>query len=393
MEDTRLLDAMHYSNLGISQIPLIPFDKRPPRGFRWAKYRKQPPDQNLIRDWFDRTDFNIGIVCGPASGGLTVRDFDVPAAYERWTAENPALSASLPTVRTKRCVHVYFRSRYDGIAPLADGELRGDGAIVVAPGSIHHTGFRYRWILPIVSVEQVPEVDPAIFLPAAHDDRAKEYSNNGHVCHSSVEAAIRLTLPETYGEREQKLWQLARRLKRFGQIDAKIRLEIIRDWHRRALPKIRTKPFRDTQVAFERAWQRATVPLGSPQLKQALAVASDARLPLCCEQYAGTHFERLVRLILALHQIHGGGQFYLGCRTAATCIDLSFAQCARMLRILNDDGIIEVANYDVQIGVRAREYRYVGHRLEVAVPNSGTDFVQLLAKKMKAKVTAMLAGA
>jgi hypothetical protein len=134
MNSTVLDDALRYLDLGISVLPLAQQSKRPPKRFRWKKYQNVRATEDQARTWFDRSDYNVGIICGSVSGGVTVRDFDDADVYDRWATRNPKLATTLPTVRTGRCRHVYFRSEFSGIRNVEGGELRGETAYVVAPG-------------------------------------------------------------------------------------------------------------------------------------------------------------------------------------------------------------------------------------------------------------------
>src|SRR5579871_5392717 len=111
---------MQYIDQGISVIPLQPRSKKP--ALAWKKYQQRLPTKDEVRDWFDMTDFGMAVVLGRVSRGLTVRDFDAPMSYERWAFDNKGLADELPTVKTRRGAHVYFRSEVDGVKKLADGE-------------------------------------------------------------------------------------------------------------------------------------------------------------------------------------------------------------------------------------------------------------------------------
>jgi hypothetical protein len=92
------------------------------------------------------------------SGYLVCRDFDTAEAYLTWASEHRDLAKSLPTVRTGRGYHVYFRSREcTKIKNLGDGELRGNGYCLLPP-SRHPSGGTYEWVVPLNGT--VPEVNP-----------------------------------------------------------------------------------------------------------------------------------------------------------------------------------------------------------------------------------------
>lgn len=145
MEDTdaTFRQAMDYVRRGWSIIPIKGGTKKPALR-TWKRYQKNPPTEATVRRWFPKGTTNgIGILCGPASGGLVVRDFDEAGAYDAWATEHPELAATLPTSRTGRGHHVCFRAKVDKIEKYNDGELRGNG-YCLAPPSIHPNGSQYR---------------------------------------------------------------------------------------------------------------------------------------------------------------------------------------------------------------------------------------------------------
>jgi hypothetical protein len=144
-----LLDAaLAYTRRGLS---IIPTRAKKPR-FRWKQYQRERAHADLMRDWFGSGRFDdihgIAVVCGPVSGGLSIRDFDDAETYHRWAGAHPDLAATLPTVRTARGYHVYCRADLSRIIRLGDGELRGAGYCVLPP-SRHPSGITYRWTVPL----------------------------------------------------------------------------------------------------------------------------------------------------------------------------------------------------------------------------------------------------
>ena len=171
-----LPEAMRLHGLGLSLIPLRSASKN--AAIRWKHNQRERADERAIRDWFRDTDneqLGIGIVLGPVSGNVMVRDFDRLDAYQHWARLNCRLAKSLPTVETARGRHVYFRCNELPIAAgvgfcrhLADGELRGERHYVVAPPSLHpRTKQPYRWSIapndsiPVAKLEQFGIRTPA----------------------------------------------------------------------------------------------------------------------------------------------------------------------------------------------------------------------------------------
>lgn len=136
----------YVDELGLSVIPIINGEKRP--AIPWTRYQQHKPDSGELVEWFHQTNFQIGIVCGAASGGLTVLDFETPRAYQEWAGRHPRLARETRTVETGKGMHVYFLLPPDevkGNQKLIPNliETRGEGGQVLAPPSLHPSGRRY----------------------------------------------------------------------------------------------------------------------------------------------------------------------------------------------------------------------------------------------------------
>jgi hypothetical protein len=153
---------------GFSVFPIAAGQKDPPL-VRWAEYQHRRPTPVQIEEWLARwPQCNAGIATGPVSR-LVVIDVDPRHGGHRTMQAYPPLAA---TVRTgSGGSHIYLRvpdaipSR-NGWLPGVD--LKGVGGYVVAPGSVHPSGGRYRWVGP--TIKAVPEWLRAI-LPAPASDR------------------------------------------------------------------------------------------------------------------------------------------------------------------------------------------------------------------------------
>lgn len=142
-----------YARLGLETLPLRPREKRPlyagwqtPSPNAWAR---APPDAN------------VGIICGEASGGLVVLDFDTPNGLEEAMGMRPAsLAAHTLVTRTSRGWHVYARDgRERTRSPWKGLDVRGQGSMVVAPPSVHPSGVEYAFLdarAPIAPLSALP---------------------------------------------------------------------------------------------------------------------------------------------------------------------------------------------------------------------------------------------
>jgi len=130
-----------YARLGLATIPLLPRSKRPLRA-GW----KQAPSQAWLGAPLDA---NVGIVCGSISGGLVVLDFDEQDGPRETLCMTPReLAVHTIVVATHRGYHVYARHVGFGasVRPRAGLDVQGEGALVVAPPSIHPSGGSYGFV-------------------------------------------------------------------------------------------------------------------------------------------------------------------------------------------------------------------------------------------------------
>lgn len=129
-----------YARLGFATIPLRPRDKRPLRkGWREA----HPEHWEHVP-----ADANIGILTGAPSAGLVVLDFDTgdgPRVELGMSVEQLAVLTIV--VETCRGWHVYAREPGRATSTPREGlDVRGEGGMVVAPPSVHPSGFVYRLV-------------------------------------------------------------------------------------------------------------------------------------------------------------------------------------------------------------------------------------------------------
>jgi hypothetical protein len=150
------VDYRSLHQAGLSVLPLPPKQKAPPpQG--WERYCVDRADDDQVDAWFANTFKNVGVACGPASGGaadgLVVLVFNDDDLYGAFTGgEVPGTWVA----RSVRGPHVYVRingdlpettywtSRRSGSLRVL--ELRGSGAYVVAPDSQHPDGPLYEWL-------------------------------------------------------------------------------------------------------------------------------------------------------------------------------------------------------------------------------------------------------
>jgi hypothetical protein len=393
--------ALSYRDRRLCVIPIAAGTKNPPPGVRWKQYQTARPTESTLRRWFGNGKAHgIAIVLGEVSGGLVCRDFDSLAAYESWAAEYPELAKTLPTVATGRGCHVYCRADMQqvraaspsggGIINLGDGELRGTGGYCVLPPSRHPSGHIYHWIVPLNGEIPLLDLHDCGFLKEGHatestettertetteDNRGQQKSlgvegvvagkdpalDQSPGVSGTIEQAIQESLPYGVGRRNRQVFQLARHLKSIPALADANPLDLepfVREWHRRALPFIGTKPFEETWIDFLRGWPRVKFPKGSEPMALIFAKALEADVPKVAERYDRPELRLLVSLCRELQRAAGDGPFYLAVRTAGRLLGVDHTTAWRWLWLLEQEGILKVVIRGDQSGTATR-FRYV----------------------------------
>jgi len=348
-----LLDhALAYARRGWSIIPVV---GKKSVGF-WKPFQEEPADAETLRRLFARKEVTgLAVVLGNVSGGLAVRDFDKADAYHSWAAANPGDAAKLPTVKTARGYHVYGRLEVETYAYDDDGELRGDsGHYVLLPPSLHPDGPTYSWIKPLPCLSTILPLLPPSLLP----EREKTQPTHQPIaCVASAGTEIVLaTLPDGPGQRNRKVFDLARRLKALPNLDTSPAAlkAIVTEWHRQALPLIRTKDFGETWSDFQIAWIRVKMPW-STSVTQAFTAASSRPLaPIDGNEQLGL----LAALCRELQRLAGDQPFFLSCRKIASQFGINHVTAWRWLGALEFHGVIKAGKKGIMRGRLATEWRY-----------------------------------
>lgn len=149
-----ILDAaLEYAEAGYAVIPVKRSDKAPytPNGLTAAT-----TNQAAIRQWWEWwPDANVAIVCGNVSGGIVVVDVDVKGkngfgSISYWEAQHGDFPETAVVHTGSGGKHYYFHvdnpeAFKNRVETLPGVDIRGDGAYVVAPPSVHENGKMYTW--------------------------------------------------------------------------------------------------------------------------------------------------------------------------------------------------------------------------------------------------------
>jgi hypothetical protein len=383
---TILEHALEYYRRDWCIIPVGYKTKKPPL-VKWTEYQINRPSEKQIQKWFSHSA-NIAVVLGDVSDGLCCRDFDGNAGiteYHNWSQSYPDLAKQLAIVKTGNGFHIYFEASVKGIKHYKDkqgnklGELRGAGGYCLLPPSIHPDGVEYQWINPpngkILAIDpKLAGIIPNVTERAERTEEKRRDSSEIEV-EGCVENAINRTLPTEYGTRHRKIFLFARTLKSMAQFSGVEPVEfrsVIIEWHKRALPNVRTKEFDETWTDFCLGWEKVKHLIGDEPMGHIFKKAKQIKPPkIALELYPGNkNLHLFVALCKELQKEAGQTPFFLDCRTGARYLNVTPMTISRwfqtlgfdkVVRLVKKGGIVEVKRKDGTVKkVRmASRYRYI----------------------------------
>lgn len=112
----------------------------------WKAYQTSRIPREQVEEWFAEGQHNLAIITGRISG-IVVVDGDSPQACQHIEA---TCTKTPMVVQTSKGAHYYFRHPGTKIPnacrvlDLPPVDLRGDGGLVIGPGSMHPSGIYYR---------------------------------------------------------------------------------------------------------------------------------------------------------------------------------------------------------------------------------------------------------
>jgi hypothetical protein len=324
---------------------------------------------------------------GEVSGSLICRDFDDMGAYEKWAEDHAKLAAECPTVATGRPGrHVYFRADVVSIEDnsgktildCGDGELRAGGYCVAPPSLFPGKDGRYSWLHPLRA--EIPIIDPFAAgltgerrVPREHGDNRDNRDNRDPrppstlyspgTLEARIEMAIKRCLPNEVGFRNRCLFNFARELKAIPELKDKDVSELkslVRRWHRAALSFIGTEPFEESWIDFFEAWPKVKYAAGDGPLNHILKRAINSELPEEALQFGHPPIRLLVAICREIQRHAGDQPFYLSTRVAGRLLDVDHKLASRWLRLLEQDGLLEVTIKGNK--KKATRFRYLGTR-------------------------------
>lgn len=332
----------------------------------WKPLQTIPMAAGEIDTAFSGPDVRgVGVVCGPVSGDLWVRDFDDAGAYQDWADEHPELAAKLPTVRTHRGYHLY--GCWPGVRTrkCEDGELRSQGAYVVAPPSVHPEGTHYEWMVPL-SHSPLPHLDPAaIGLITARSIKGQgETVTQGRQSvvpvdpktlrpHDPVRPCDPVSLPIDWkqqaqqyvvkgrGEHDQQTMALARLVSLgWGVKDRVKRREVFDYWWVESRPQCSEQCDDEAWFKFQRACETARIPVGAKAFhREAMTLVDSGPLPTFTQRYTNPAIKRLAALVQRMGAMLGD-RFALSYHQVAEVLACTSKQAQQRMIGLCSDGLL-----------------------------------------------------
>jgi hypothetical protein len=177
-----------------------------------------------------------------------------------------------------------------------------------------------------------------------------------------IEAAIVATVPTGAGMRHRAIFDFGRWLKaipELAQRPAPDLLPVLKQWHERARPVIRTKPFEETKLDFLESWDKIEHPKGKERIRMSFDMALKADLPKCAQDYESDQIKLLIGFCRELQRAAGDEPFYLACRAAAPLLETTHTQVNRWLRLLCLDKVLRVVEKGERGKRRASTFRYL----------------------------------
>ena len=349
---------------------------------------KASDDPAVIHKWAGKwPGCNWGVLCGEASG-IVVLDIDPrnrgDESLDAMEDEHGPLPDTVECHTGGGGRHFYFRHPGGSVKKVTDGrhgagiDIIGDGGFVVLPGSSHQSGRRYEW-----EVSSHPDDVTLPALPDWHLTHAWDCNVVGGL--GGIEAgpatpppdprdplamvAIHATLPTGPGQRNRCVFNFARRLKAVPHLADRRAVELrplLIEWHRLALPAIRTKPIDETLADFAVAWGKVRQARGESMSAASALAAAAADPPALSGLGYGADTRFIARLCRELQNRRPDGPFMLACRAlagAATSagFPMTHVTASGRLALLVADGVLDLATPAVKDprNRRAAEYRYL----------------------------------
>ena len=133
----------------------------------WREYQTRQPDASELFNWFDGTDYGLGLILGPMLCAVDFDTDDEDGGWASFTQQYPQFRTLPRSITGSGRTHVFFRPARPFkkfILPWDGGniEFRTGDNIIVMPPSVHPaTGVLYEWAdapldgFPVLDIERL----------------------------------------------------------------------------------------------------------------------------------------------------------------------------------------------------------------------------------------------
>jgi hypothetical protein len=128
----------------------------------WKKFQTERVPERMVREWFGQPR-NIFLVTGAVSQ-LLVLDCDDEQAKDSWHQRIGSAMDATACVKTRKGYHYYFRlppnmqvRNQSVVDETGKWDIRAEGGGVIAPPSVHETGFVYEWVRGPETLQECPK--------------------------------------------------------------------------------------------------------------------------------------------------------------------------------------------------------------------------------------------
>jgi hypothetical protein len=382
-EKTILDWTLEYHSRGLCIIPIRKGTKV--SAVKWEQYQKTRPTEAKLAEWFDDGKYtSLAVVCGAISGNLAVLDLDSEQRCQWWYEKH---AEALPTVKTKKGLHIYFRAEPFCKKNGDEVDLLCEGAYAVLPPSPDK-----NWIIPLNG--ELPELDPfslgleqfGIKKPCSlqnskvsdvterTDENVREQMKTERdkvkvvEINEKIDKAINKTLPQMFKKRHGKVFAFDRELRsmpEYTDADPNQFRPVVVEWHKRALPYIETKEFEETWIDFLKGWYKVKWKIGENPMAQIFERAIQLEPPkIAVEKYPNyDNLKILVSLCRELQRAAGETPFFLSVRTAGKLLNVTPMTVSRWFFLLENDGILKVVSKGRMTGTGgvATRFKYIAN--------------------------------
>jgi len=215
----------------------------------WKRWQTERVPRDLVEEWFSHGEHNIALITG-ARAGIVVVDGDSQEACGHIEA---VCEATPMVIQSSKGAHYYYRhpgGKVPNATRILDDppiDVRGDGGIIMGPGSMHASGVLYRLReggYDLRSVADLPLYRREWFPDLRHTEICESVrpvvlfsSPSGQDAYSQAQKYVSATPGATQGAGGDSFtYVMACRLVRGFNLPDEEAISLLREWNRECTP-------------------------------------------------------------------------------------------------------------------------------------------------------------